>query len=700
MCNVAQARSTTAKREWWWLGGEQKAPVFVEQWALYDSQVQYHLSASYESMLLEGRDAGILLDLAPFTDPPSPYQVWRDRPYEVYNKSEPALLGRLAIAGFTKDLWNLPTTQLPLAAKEGRIVAGFFQVRSDHTHLLKDLQSYLANPASPAWVGDLPRRRVVLLIEIDRPAFIYADVDRFRKKKAVEARSTEDGDIVPPGEAVFQWWFGDPRGSWGHWKNYHPHVSAKLEQALAVNERFRTCQEPVPIDDVRYCLQRISRDCTFDYLEKQLEGNFREPFMPESVVTVNHVLFDEPTRMMNNCFVQFQQGNPKRRRPVRRIRRGEAAGLESQTGEPCGICFSDSGVLTGCSKAHVICNSCLRAGLRSIVGDVSHQTKLLCGCLDPSDKIAFEGLAKRADSTLQASINSKGQSPEEQQEMNMELAQIRTSFGCTLRIPPDIFQVKVQAWQELLRIRATEHLFHVCQSPGCSSDNWILRTDFTEKYRKFGKYIWECKAGHRNCLLPPQSDIDEMNRSILQHPEFYAGACAHDGVPLRRFRLCPECVKEGLLTFAVHESGCKQWPGYGKGHRHVFCFACTAKWTTTGIFQQHVPPPQPAPYFPWFSPQETPVAAASSPRCGHGNEQCNDPGLQQVRRIKGPGGYDQLEIGFVNAKAYIKWINNEGPCPPTVFRNGAETVLGSTRQGLLGLEVLSELKRLMNEGTQ
>jgi len=221
----------------------------------------------------------------------------------------------------------------------------------------------------------------VILIEIDRPKFMFGDVDRFRKKKhllppaLVEATAH---DAVPAGKAVFQWWWGDPNeGMKGHWKNYHPHVSARLEQALLEqalleNDRFKNCLEAVPIDEVRYSLQRISRERPFDYMDRSnLGAGFREPFLPSHIITVDFGIYDQHTRMTSNCFVQFQQGNPKRRRPVRRIFRGEAAGIEMPDGEPCCICLSDTGFLTGCEKGHVICGGCLRTGLCLIVGDVT-----------------------------------------------------------------------------------------------------------------------------------------------------------------------------------------------------------------------------------------------------------------------------------------------------------------------------------------
>merc|ERR1711920_481470 len=168
-------------------------------------------------------------------------------------------------------------------------------------------------------------------------------------------------------------------------------------------------------------------------------------------------------------------------------------------------------------------------------------------------------------------------------------------------------------------------------------------------------------------------DIDEMNRNILTHPEYYTDRCGTDSMKLRRFRLCPPCVSEGLLTFAVHEAGCKQWPGSASAHRHCFCFHCTSIWGhQRGL-------------------------------CNH-QVQCVDCGIQQVRKTSDGAGSEMLEIGFIDAAAYIAWVKGANACPPTKFpatsvRSSAEQVLGSTRQGQLGMENRAELKKAMEEGT-
>jgi len=392
-------------------------------------------------------------------------------------------------------------------------------------------------------------------------------------------------------------------------------------------------------------------------------GGFREIFLPEHIVTVDNFLYDDLTKSLDNCFVQFQNGNPRRRRPVRRIRRGEAAGLEMPDGDPCGICFSDVGMLTGCQQNHICCGSCLRFGLRTVVGDVTATENLLCGCLSISDKFAFETLAKQADTQFQALLRSTPEGVAEKQEFEMELALLRRAFQVYNDIPANIFSLKVSEWFELVRRRASEHLYYACSQPSCDMSNWILRADFDARRQNNRSCNWTCKAGHRNSVLPSQEEINEINRNILSHPEHYGNA-GHDGCPLRRFRLCPECVAEGLLTFAVHEAGCKHWPGSQAGHRHSFCFHCQWKWGT---------------------------------QCNH-STRCVDPGIQQVRRTTTDDGNEVLEIGFVNGEQYIKWIQKKGSCPDTTFSDGTR-VLGATRQGQLGMEDRAALKATMDEGT-
>merc|ERR1719482_1110481 len=105
-----------------------------------------------------------------------------------------------------------------------------------------------------------------------------------------------------------------------------------------------------------------------------------------------------------------------------------------------------------------------------------------------------------------------------------------------------------------------------------------------------------------------------MNRNLLYAP-------GTDSQGYRRYRLCGGCARDGILLLAVHGGGCRHWPGSG-GHHHQFCFVCTTTWGTCA------------------------------------NElRCRDPGLQQVR-LRG----DELEIGFVDAEEYVRWLRGARSC--------------------------------------
>lgn len=666
--------------EWWWLNGEQRTPINVQQWVRYEPQVSYHLSASYSAMLAENsaEKEGLVLDLEAWTDPPLGYQIWRGREVEVRNsKAGQLTVGQHAIAGYPKELWKPGTSQLPASAKDGIIQAGFYQVRKDHVKYMKKLDEFIGDSSCPDDpFPEPPRRRVVILIVISRPAFIFG-ADRFRSslrriRSGIKGNKPEEKQIpipiqnaehdsIPQDAAVFQWWWGDPEpGGVGHWKNYHPHISAKLEQAFATNQQFRNCETPIEIDPVRYMLQRITKDHPFDY--RAQSENFREPFLAQHVTKVDYFLFDDQARILNHCFVQFQRGNPKRRRPVRRVRRGEAAGVEMPDGEPCGVCFSDTGFMTGCQSCHIVCSSCTRMGLRIAAGDITVTENLVCGCLSSNDDVALGVLAEKADATLQELLKNPPADKFAKREFDAEVEVLVQAFQLdATNIPSNLFRSKLDEWHEKVRQKSMEHLYYACSHPGCKMSNWVLRADLDEHRMQTHSCTWFCLQGHQNTLLPPQSDIDEMNRNLLYHPEYYFD-CGEG--KLRKFRICPECLQEGFLTLAEHEHGCKQWPGNRKEHRHCYCFHCTQPWGTV---------------------------------CRHGNR-CKDPGIQQVRiKTDASGKQESLEVGYVNSEKYLKWVAGKSKeCPPTVFPSGP--LQGSIRQSRLGLENIKELDRISRQG--
>jgi hypothetical protein len=183
--------------------------------------------------------------------------------------------------------------------------------------------------------------------------------------------------------------------------------------------------------------------------------------------------------------------------------------------------------------------------------------------------------------------------------------------------------------------------------------------------------------------LPTQEEIDDMNRNLLAHPEFYTESCYYDSQALRRFRLCPLCAtQDGVMTLAVHDGACKQWPGNAREHRHQFCFKCTGQWGVA---------------------------------CRHDND-CRDPGIQQVRRVAvcqpcGPGGggegrtrtVERLEIGLVDSAAYMACLQRGASpdvrdFPPTVFPDGSQ-VSGAARQAALGMTDRAAMLQEMRRGT-
>merc|ERR1719383_693613 len=117
----------------------------------------------------------------------------------------------------------------------------------------------------------------------------------------------------------------------------------------------------------------------------------------------------------------------------------------------------------------------------------------------------------------------------------MEVQNLRRAFMLA-DIARDIFTLKLKEWFEKVQMKSMEHLYHACCHPGCGPENWILQADFDADHRSKGSHIWFCRKGHKNSVLPAQKDIDETNRNILMHPEFYTDRCSTDSMPLRRFR--------------------------------------------------------------------------------------------------------------------------------------------------------------------
>jgi len=401
---------------------------------------------------IKDRGEGLVLDTGPFTDEEQPYQVRKAKSVTAKTNYKPPLLGKFAIA---------------CCFPRPCIIT-----------------------SSIWWM-------VVVLIETVWVAFILLDVRRFCQKR-VPAISSEPEmhNTIPPSEAVLQWCWGDL--PYGHWKNYHPHICTQLEKELATDEGFMKCKVSVRIDEVRYNLQRLSVAKPFEYVEESHVQGFPEPFL---LSDCGH--FDYVDCATCNCFVQSQTRHPRRRRPVRRVRLSGTVGLELGE-EPCNVCFSDAGCLAGCR----------RAGLQIIFGDVMQTDHLLCGCLTLNKATELEGPLHKADAIRWALIRKPHDNPMAHIEFDMEVLQDRHACPLADGIPGDIFTIELDDWLERARLISTEHLHHVCLHPGCGIENWILQADFDNKYRSDSCYIWFCRKGHTNSVLPVQEDINEMKQQV------------------------------------------------------------------------------------------------------------------------------------------------------------------------------------------
>lgn len=664
-----------SKRDVWLvLNGEQKLPAKPEQWIPYDGEVNHLLCEAHKALKQTEGEAGhgTLLDLSSFTDPPKPYLVCKGRVVVVANpNAPPEMLGTRTVAGMPIDLWDGlrgHSDQLPREVRMGSVVGYSYQVHKDSLRDLEQLEAFLEDgTGKTAPPANNPRRRMCVLMEFPS---LMSDPNRFRRRRkepapAAEAPPTEDVTIVTDTvPAVFEWWCGpappqDEVGPtpMGRWKMYHPQVCRRLEKAFQGMPSFRAGKEATDVDGIRYMLHHLKEDAPFDYMGKPS----REPFIPQNIITLAHPCFSEMDRMNGNCFVQFQKGNPYRRRPARRRPdASEIARRAVMTSEPCSVCFSEDGALTGCNRAHVICKSCLRMGLRSVVGDTMTIENLLCGCFSNKTRSALLSLAQRADIDLQTLIANPPTDRFERQDFDMEIEQTRRQFdlGKVRGIPDGVYSTKTREWFHKLHVKDVAHLYHVCSHPSCADklDNWMLIDDFDRDYAARGITTWVCPAGHQNCVLPSAEELADVNRNIIRHPEYYI---EYMGAEMRRYRLCNQCVAGGVLMIACHDGGCKHWPGSGHGHQHVFCFRCVRVWGR---------------------------------ECDHG-QRCTDPGIQQVRREG-----NSLKVGYIDTTSYMDWLNGRSSDPPpTVFECGS--VPGRQRQEELGLTDRRALLEESRRGT-
>lgn len=662
------------------LGGPQRLPMEPEQWQSYQGEIPFLLSQAYSEMKQAGdvNAHGKLLDLLMFTDPPLPYFLAKGRLVRVASPNAPEeLRGRDTVAGFPLEMWDVPARDHSLLPAQvrgvGSVVGYFYQVHHDSVNDLEQLEAHLedASGKTPPPAQN-PRRRVVIFVQL--PKALSGDTRRFARRRAPapaqEMAPAESVTVLAEGTnqpAVYEWWYGPSpvqhvveNPPIGRWKSYHPQVCLRLEELFRTSPEFREGAGPADVDGVRYMMQGVSAERPFDYVGKPS----RETFSPENKITIEHPCFSDMDRASHNCFVQFQKGNPQRRRPARRRPdASEIARCALMTGSPCSICFSEDGQLTGCNLAHVICKGCLRAGLRAVAGDTTVVEKLLCGCFGRNTRRALLALAEHADVSLQDSLTNPPTDPLERQDFKAEVVQTRRQFDLGEgEIPSNLYNEKIREWYKKVSMSEVAFLYHTCSHPACANklENWILIEDFERDYQARGLSTWVCRDGHRNSVIPSEEEIDEMNRNLLLHPEYYVSAAQYSNCPLRRYRLCAQCVRGGMLMLAMHGGECKQWPGYGRGHQHVFCFACTREWNRG---------------------------------CSHQATDCCDPGVQQVRVRDG-----ELELGYVDGEAYLRWLNNKArDPPPTRYASGEEH--GASRQARLKLTDRKQLLEESKKGT-
>ena len=536
------------------------------------------------------------------------------------------------------------------------------QIANDSTDELAKYCTFLADITGKAPAADATklRRRIVLCIDMHpklRPTVATTPAPCLAPPQLpMQVLQLTDG--VP----VYEWWFGDrgpqaemkgvkPRGVW---RRYHPTVCARIEAALRGGGAFAEGLASLDVDGVRYMIQHITEARPF---ARPMIGStpYSGGFPAELTITVQHPCYESIDVLTSNCFVQFHKLNATRCRVARRRTSAEEIARNAlRTGEPCMICFSEDGEMTGCSSAHVICSSCLRMSLRSVAGDILTVSKLICGCFGAENEAPILALAARADETIRAWMAAAHDDEVDKMSLSMELtathSQWSEGWDGKTNVPADLYKTKVTEWFEKLKILRLSPLYHQCQHPSCANriDRWIKREDFDNTYRLNGVMSWVCPAGHRNSVLPSDDEIHDMNRTVLLHPEYYTEDTSYDHCPLRRFRICRGCVAQGNIMLACHPEGCKQWPGGGSGHTHVFCFSCTRLWAPDDE-DPHV--------------------------CNH-HKQCVDPGIQQVRRQG-----EALEIGMVNHVEYLAWLDGTRPLPPsTLFETAPRTEDGMERQ--------------------
>ena len=166
----AQSRS---RHQWFFLGGGQERPVKPNQWVRYDVDLENSLNSALDKVN-EGQ--GFLLNYK--TSSGVAYEIWKGSPTEVKNPKEApgsidaswgGELGSLMVGGFDASNWEWASSELPFidaSASAARFpVKCMYQVRSDHSAMVQELERYLADPmgSSIDVKGALARRLVVAI---------------------------------------------------------------------------------------------------------------------------------------------------------------------------------------------------------------------------------------------------------------------------------------------------------------------------------------------------------------------------------------------------------------------------------------------------------------------------------------------------------------------------------------------------------
>ena len=124
---------------------------------LADADVERRLNEAVQSLIRwRGKvgPTGRILDLSAFSD--HKCEVWSVEPVIVQNPSVGPMKGRRTALGFPVDLWDLPDSELPRSARQGRLLRNlcFVQVKSADAQHAKELERFLR---SPDWRRAPPR---------------------------------------------------------------------------------------------------------------------------------------------------------------------------------------------------------------------------------------------------------------------------------------------------------------------------------------------------------------------------------------------------------------------------------------------------------------------------------------------------------------------------------------------------------------